>query len=241
MAFRFYLVFILLGGTLVAGAMPSIKLITKKGIKTGPHLNTVKTTNFVSFVNVGNSDLKIYKFRRSCACAKMTLPDSMVYSPGETGTFRIVFDLDGELQKGDRTYTVFIESDDPYQPIINWYTVVDILPVIEIVPSKLDFRPGNAATQSVTIITQPAVRKEKLRTNLMMTMGSIETNYPGWLPTDKLFGWSISPADAIGTNTFTVWRKFNPVKTRYGRSVISVDASRYFNIIEFKTERLTKH
>jgi hypothetical protein len=75
----------------------------------------------------------------------------------------------------------------------------------------------------------------------MMTMGSIETNYPGWRPTNVLFGWSFSSPLAAGTNIFTVWRKHNPVQTRYGRSVISVDASRYFNIIEFKTTRLPKY
>lgn len=233
-------VLFLLFFSLSVAALPAIKLITQSGIKTGPHLNNVKTTNSVSFVNAGNSDLTIYKLRKSCACAKLTKPSSMVFSPGETGTFHVVFDLDGELQKGDRTYTIFIESNDPYQPVINWYTVVDIIPIVNIVPDKLDFRPGNAATQSVTIITQPIVYNEPLQTSLMMTMGSMETNYPGWRPTADLFGWSFSSPLAAGTNVFTVWRNYNPVRTRYGRSVISIDASRYFNIVEFKTERLPR-
>ena len=224
----------------VLPAEPVMSLLTPRGLKVGRCMNNIHVTSTVSFVNSGSSDLSVSKIRASCACARVRHPDFSAVRPGATGTFTVVFELESELKTGDRTFSVFIECNDPRQPVVSWYTVVDLLPIVSLHPPVLDFRPGACVTQTVTVVTQPPVRGKPLTTAQMLTMGPDETNFPGFIPIGGQFGWKFNPLEAAGTNSLTVWRKTAEPVMRYGRLVISVDADRYFNILELKTGRFSE-
>ena len=221
-------------------AEPALSLLTPKGMKVGTCMNNIHVTSTVSFVNSGSSDLSVSKIRASCACARVRHPDFSAVRPGATGTFTVVFELESELKTGNRTFSVFIECNDPRQPVVSWYTIVDLLPIVSLRPPVLDFRTGSSVTQTVTVVTQPPIRGTSLTTSLMLTMGPDETNFPGFLPINRQFGWNFNPLEAAGTNSLTVWRKTAEPVMRYGRLVISVDADRYFNILELKTGRFSE-
>ena len=223
----------------IAPAAPELSLLTPKGRKYGPCLNSHSITCAVTFINSGTQPLSIRKLRASCACADIMHSSLDFISPGTTGRFSIVFDLESELERGDRTFSVFIESNDPQHPVISWYTVIDILPIIYIQPGELDFRRGNSATQTITVITQAPIRGMPLSSKPLMTMGTAETNFPGSVPVTTQFDWAFSPPRAAGTNTLTIWRTVPEPVTRYGQLVISVDGGNFFNTLKLKTARIS--
>lgn len=219
-------------------ASPVIDFPVKPGLLLEDSLAHGEKKLSMLITNTGTDPLNIKKFRPSCACTKVSPDAPLTIASGETNTFLCTLDLSGELKKGPKNYTVYIESDDPEKPVASWYVTVPIIPCVELHPKQLSFMESDAPTQTVTVIQHFREPVSPLHVYFLEDLFGAppeEDKKP-----EKFLSFRVEePLDSI-TNRITVFRIKDKTYSRYGSIRISVDAGCKFNILRIDTPKFPK-
>ena len=233
-----FLLFFSLLLSLNAFASPVIDFPVKPGLLLESSLAHGERNVTMLITNTGNEPLNITKFRPSCACVKISPNAPLTIAPGATNSFVCNLDLGGELKKGPKNYTVYIESDDPEKPVANWYVTVPIIPCVELDPKQLSFMESDAPTQTVKVIQHFREPVSPLKVYFLEDLFGEppdEDKKP-----EKFLSFRVEePLDSV-TNRITVFRIKDKTYSRYGNIRISVDAGCKFNVLRIDTPKFPK-
>ena len=107
---------------------PDIRL-DQSQIDLGQVVNGEVRTFEVSVLNQGNTDLVIEAVSTSCGCTSAQIIPTTL-GPGERGSLEVVFDsgAHGPEELGPVMRQVFIASNDPDQPEVDFRFTAEILP-----------------------------------------------------------------------------------------------------------------
>jgi len=111
-----------------AGGEPDI-LLEEEQLDLGPLQNGEVRSFEVEVVNQGTGDLVIEAVSTSCGCTSArVIPTTL--GPGESGSLQVTFDsgAHGPEELGPVLKQVFIASNDPDQPELEFRLTADILP-----------------------------------------------------------------------------------------------------------------
>lgn len=111
-----------------AGGAPDIQLDTTQ-MELGPVVNGELRSFEVSLSNAGQRDLVIEAVSTSCGCTSAQVTPTTL-GPGEQGVLSVTFDsgAHGPEELGPVMRQVFIASNDPNQPEVEFRFTADILP-----------------------------------------------------------------------------------------------------------------
>jgi len=111
-----------------AGGEPDI-LLEEEQVDLGPVENGEVREFGVVVANQGSSDLVIEAVSTSCGCTSARV-DPTTLAPGERGLLAVIFDsgAHGPDERGPVVRQVFIASNDPDQPEVEFRLIADILP-----------------------------------------------------------------------------------------------------------------
>ncbi len=90
-----------------------------------------------NFMNAGDSLLKIYDIRSTCACAVSAL-EKRSFEPGEKGTIKVVFHSTG-IKKGNIAKSIFISTNDKENRVNRLSIVGFVKKTWKCEPEKVDF------------------------------------------------------------------------------------------------------
>jgi len=111
-----------------AGGAPDI-LLEEEQLDLGPVQNGEVRSFEVEVVNQGTGDLVIEAVSTSCGCTSArVIPTTL--GPGESGSLQVTFDsgAHGPEESGPVLKQVFIASNDPDSPEVEFRLIADILP-----------------------------------------------------------------------------------------------------------------
>ena len=111
-----------------AGGEPDI-LLEEEQLDLGPVQNGEVRSFEVGVVNQGSRDLVIEAVSTSCGCTSAQVVP-MTLGPGKSGVLQVTFDAGahGPEEHGPVMRQVFIASNDPDQPELEFRLTADILP-----------------------------------------------------------------------------------------------------------------
>jgi len=111
-----------------AGGEPDI-LLEEAQLDLGPVQNGEVREFEVVVANQGSSDLVIEAVSTSCGCTAARVTPTTLH-PGEQGLLKVTFDsgAHGPDERGPVVRQVFIASNDPDQPELEFRFTADILP-----------------------------------------------------------------------------------------------------------------
>lgn len=217
-----------------SNAAPSLDFPVKPGQVLEPSLAVGEKTVEMLVANTGDEPLSVTKFRPSCACIKVAPMPPFTLQPGETNRFTCSLDLGGELKKGPKNFTVYVESNDPGKPVASWFVTVPMIPCVELDPKSLSFAEDSASTQTVKVIQhfKPASPLKVYFLEDLFGAPPDENKKP-----DKFLSFRVEdPLDSV-TNRITVFRIKEKTYSRYGSIRISVDAGCKFNVLRIETPK----
>ena len=229
--------FVLAALTLFCPALfagPVLDFPVKPGQTLEPSLAVGEKTVEMLVANTGDEPLNVTKFRPSCACIKVAPMPPFTLKPGETNSFTCSLDLGGELKKGPKNFTVYVESDDPAKPVASWFVTVPMIPCVELEPKGLSFAEGEASTQTVKVIQhfKPASPLKVYFLEDLFGAPPDEDKKP-----EKFLSFRVEdPLESV-TNRITVFRIKEKTYSRYGSIRISVDAGCKFNVLRIETPK----
>ena len=216
-------------------AAPRLSFPIPSGQITEPSLAAGERQAVMQIANTGDEPLEISKLRPSCSCVKVTPKAPLTIHPGETNTFQCTLDLGGELKKGPKNYTVYVESNDAALPVGSWFVTVPIIPCVELIPKYISFKEGDASTQTVTVIQQfrsPASPLKIYFLDDLFGAAPDESKKP-----EKFLGFRLEGPPCALTNTLSVFRLKEKTYSRYGTVRLSLDAGQKFNVLQIETEK----
>jgi hypothetical protein len=85
--------------------------------------------------NTGDQPLVIEKIRTTCGCTK-AVSGSKTIPPGESTTISVAFDTKG-LKSGKKRKRVFVHTNDPAQPVVEFPIEATVIKQIEVIPPAL--------------------------------------------------------------------------------------------------------
>jgi len=221
-----------------AFAKPVLEFPVKPGQVLESALADGERTVNMLIANSGTEPLNVTRFRPSCACVKVSPMPPFTLAPGETNSFLCNLDLGGELKKGPKNFTVYVESDDPDKPVASWFVTVPIVPCVELEPRSLSFAEGEASTQTVTVIQQFRAPSSPLKVYFLEDLFGAppdEDKRP-----EKFLGFRLEEPAGSLTNRITVFRLREKTYSRYGSIRLSVDAGCKFNVLRIETPKFPK-
>ena len=95
-----------------------------------------KIEHIFKFRNIGNSNLLIERVSSPCGCTAAVISDKDI-TPGGKGEIKATVDVEG--RKGEQTFVVFVQSNDPITPIIELQVKGIIQRGLKISPSSINF------------------------------------------------------------------------------------------------------
>ncbi|MBR5623702.1 DUF1573 domain-containing protein [bacterium] len=221
--------------TTAAHSSPRLAFPIPSGQVTEPSLAAGERKAVMQIANAGDEPLEINKLRPSCSCVKVVPQAPILIKPGETNTFSCTLDLGGELKKGPKNYTVYVESNDPCTPVGSWFVTVPIIPCVELIPRNISFKEGEASTQTVTVIQQFRTPSSPIKAYFLDDLFGAppdESKKP-----EKFLGFSLEePLESI-TNRLCVYRLQKKTYSRYGTVRLSLDAGQKFNVLQIETDK----
>jgi len=111
-----------------SGGEPDIRL-EEEQLDLGPVQNGEVRSFEVGVVNQGSRDLVIEAVSTSCGCTSARVIPTTI-GPGESGSLQVTFDsgAHGPEESGPVLKQVFIASNDPDSPEVEFRLIADILP-----------------------------------------------------------------------------------------------------------------
>jgi len=111
-----------------SGGEPDIRL-EEEQLDLGPVQNGEVRSFEVGVVNQGSRDLVIEAVSTSCGCTSARVIPTTI-GPGESGSLQVTFDsgAHGPEELGPVLKQVFIASNDPDSPEVEFRLIADILP-----------------------------------------------------------------------------------------------------------------
>ncbi len=88
-----------------------------------------------TFKNTGTDTLEIREVRSLCSCLKTYIPENY-YPPGEMGNIEITFDTKS-VSKGFNAKKIYVQSNDPIEPILELALMANIRTPVYIFPERL--------------------------------------------------------------------------------------------------------
>ncbi|MBR5901284.1 DUF1573 domain-containing protein [bacterium] len=216
-------------------ASPRLAFPVPSGQVTEPSLAAGERQAVMQIANAGDEPLVINKLRPSCSCVKVVPQAPLTIQPGETNTFQCTLDLGGELKKGPKNYTVYVESNDPDTPVGNWFVTVPIIPCVELIPRNISFKEGEASTQTVTVIQQFRTPSSPIKAYFLDDLFGAPPD-EGKKP-EKFLGFSLEEPLGSITNRLCVYRLQKKTYSRYGTVRLSLDAGQKFNVLQIETDK----
>jgi len=134
-AFAFHVLLVAAIGNAAPAARPRgrIGIVGGDTVDMGAFPAYEKRTAVFSVINIGNASLDITKVRHSCGCATSFATPSRL-KPKETASIRIAT-IPGSL-KGKFEKIAYVESTDPYQPVIKLVFKGNAEPLVTISPQR---------------------------------------------------------------------------------------------------------
>jgi hypothetical protein len=216
-------------------ASPRLSFPIPPGQMTEPSLASGEKQVEMRVANIGDEPLEIGKLRPSCSCVKVSPQAPLTVKPGDTNSFLCTLDLGGELKKGPKNFTVYVESNDPNLPVGSWYVTVPIIPCLELTPRNIRFMEGDASTQTVTVIQQFRSPASPLKIYFLDDLFGAppdESKKP-----EKFLGFRLEGPPCALTNKLSVFRIKEKTYSRYGTVRLSLDAGQKFNVLQIETEK----
>lgn len=126
----------------------------KREINFGEVVQGGKVERTFSFRNRGDAELVISQVRSSCGCTAALLSADRI-PPGGKGELRAAFDS-GNF-RGGVSKTIFLHSNDPRHPVMEFTLRGTVRPQIELTPEQVDLgtiAPGGSKDVKVTLVNR---------------------------------------------------------------------------------------
>jgi hypothetical protein len=134
-------------------AAPSLKADNPK-FDFGEVFQGEKVPHVFEFTNAGDETLKIDRVRSSCGCTAVLVSEKII-QPGEKGEIQTSFD--SNRFRGDVKKTIYLYSNDPVRPTMQFQLGGKVLEIVSIEPAQINFGtvvPGKAVTSTVLLHNQ---------------------------------------------------------------------------------------
>ena len=106
------------------------------------------------FKNESTSDVEIAQNISDCPCAAVGVKDSkLIYKPGESGTLRVVFNMEKVPETTDKYVAIFLKGDPEERPSFRLTTHIIVPVVVDIQPKSLIWKTGDKLEPKTMTVT----------------------------------------------------------------------------------------
>ena len=131
---------------------------TDQTLSVGP--TQLKAIIYFHFQNTGSEPVEFLSLRPSCGCLSI-FPEKKVYDPGESGTLKVIFNLEGRLGPQKKSIKV-ITSDQPNKPQ-TLSIHLNIPESYHLSPQRLLWSPSEAGQTKIVTLTNSAAQPIQIK------------------------------------------------------------------------------
>jgi hypothetical protein len=181
----------------------------------GTSLSHKSVAHAFHFANTGNGPLEVKVAKTSCGCAAAVVSEGGV-EPGQIGTVELKYSASmNGLRHGQQLFTAELSTNDPEQPRLIVTMKLELVHVVEVVPSTLDF--GILETGDDKVSRSIAVKC--LKDKVLPSVKSVATEDPR-----LVIAWG---ATEVGEDTASY---------EYEVSLNTIDGGEYRSVITVHTD-----